>query len=120
MRNKFVWIITIILGIGLLLAAWTFLRGWQFGGMMGGYGMMGRGYYPMMSFGWFGMALMWLLPIALIVLVVMGAASLIGSLAGKTQAVAVAAAANGSPCPNCGEVAQAGWKHCPYCGQGLA
>ena len=63
------WWIAGIFGFGLLLFIFSgsIMGGW---GMMGGYGMMGNGGYA--PLGWFGMIFMWLIPIGLLVLAILG------------------------------------------------
>ena len=83
MKNNLGWIIAALLGVALLLVVPGLLmsgRTWGYGGMMGGYGMMGRGFGWMNPLGWFGMALMWLLPLGILSLVVVGVVSLITTL----------------------------------------
>lgn len=125
MRIKIAWIVTIVFGVIVLLVLlptlWMFIRTWQYGGMMGGYGMMQPGGYGyMMPFGWFGMALMWLLPLALVALVIAGVVSLINNLASARKPAATTASMSLQACPNCGKATQAGWNNCPYCGTGLS
>lgn len=57
------------------------------------------------------MFLMWIIPLALIVLVVYAITG--GNL------VSVFKPAASRACPNCGKPAQADWKTCPHCGQTL-
>lgn len=80
------WIIGIVVAILVLQFAMPFV--WQlfFPGAYG-YGMMGPGYgmhMPMMGFGFgfgfFGMLLMWLFPIGILILIVLGIAWLVGQL----------------------------------------
>ncbi len=122
-------------------------RGLEFGHMAGrfaGPGMMSRfGFWNPLGF--LGMILMWLIPAGLLVLLVIGAVALVNNLtqperkarppaptmpvsAAQSSAPASAAAAltpapieqTERQCANCGQPAQAGWAHCPYCGQALA
>ncbi|MCK6540867.1 MAG: hypothetical protein L6Q26_12520 [Anaerolineales bacterium] len=81
------WIIGIVVAILVLQFAMPFV--WQlfFPGAYGGYGMMGPGYgmhMPMMGFGFgfgfFGMLLMWLFPIGVLILIVLGIAWLVRQL----------------------------------------
>jgi hypothetical protein len=81
MNNTWKW----ILGIALVLA----LVGsvpllWSLFLPFGGYGMMGYGHMPVMygGFGMFGlgMILMWLIPLGLLVLIVLGIAWLVKQL----------------------------------------
>ncbi|MDL1912783.1 hypothetical protein FBQ81_19160 [Chloroflexi bacterium CFX6] len=74
------WIIGIVVAILVLQFAMPFV--WQlfFPGAYGGYGM----HMPMMGFGFgfgfFGMLLMWLFPIGILILIVLGIAWLVGQL----------------------------------------
>lgn len=87
-------------------------------GMMGGYrGMMG-GYGFMNPFGFFGMVLMWLIPLAILVLIVLGIAGLFKgwNIANRSNP------GGGTParmCQNCSKAAQPDWTTCPYCGSAL-
>ena len=84
------------------------------GGMMGGYGggMMG-GFAP---FGWIGMLLMWVFPLGVLVLVVLGIVWLVNA-AGRPRSQAPVAPAK--TCPNCARPVQADWRNCPHCGTAL-
>ena len=83
--NKSKWIVISILGIVVLLAVLAgayFLGGWNNSGwgMMDNWGtgmMHGWGFN---SFGWIGMAMMWLIPISFLVLVVLGISGLVRGL----------------------------------------
>lgn len=83
----------------------------------GGWGMMGpgmMGQWGFGSFGWFGMILMWLIPIGFILLIVLGVVWLIRAISsGGTPNTQVRS------CPNCGRAVQADWRNCPYCGETL-
>ncbi len=93
---------------GGMMSGWS-NRGW---GMMGGPGGMmgGWGYSP---FGWIGMAFMWLIPISVIALIVLGVTALARNAGNPTPPVSQ------SPCQNCGKGTQADWQNCPYCGTSL-
>jgi zinc-ribbon domain len=99
-----------LFGGGMMYGGWGY-RGW---GMMRGPGMMGWGYSP---FGWFGMGLgmifMWLIPIGLIALVVLGVASFLRNSGNPTLQ------STQNPCPNCGKGVQTDWNNCPHCGTTL-
>lgn len=86
-------------------------RGW---GMMGP-GMMGSWGYP--PFGWFGMGLgmlfMWLIPLGVLTLIILGVTSLVQNNRNPTPP------ASQTSCPNCGKGTQADWRNCPYCGAAL-
>jgi hypothetical protein len=84
------WIIGLVVAVIVLQFVAPFL--WQliFPGAFTGYGMMGRGYgygmhMPMMGygFGFFGMLFMWLIPLGLLILIVLGIAWLIKQLTTK-------------------------------------
>lgn len=87
------WIIGILVAIVVLQFAAPFL--WQliFPGVYTGYGMMrGYGYgmpMPMMGygfgFGFFGMLFMWLIPLGILALIVLGIAWLIKQLTAKSS-----------------------------------
>lgn len=87
-QNK--WIIGTIIGVAVLLAILAgvyFLGGWSNSqwGMMGNWGagmMHGWGFN---SFGWIGMALMWLTPIAILILVGIGINGLVHSFVNNGQ-----------------------------------
>ena len=105
------WIVGIaVILVAILLFGGGMMSGWRSGGygMMGGYGgHMSWGYSP---FGWFGMLFMWLVPIGVLTLIVLGIASLVRS--NETPV-------SPTPCPNCGKGTQADWQTCPYCGTSL-
>ena len=122
MKSKIGWILGIVLVVVLLLALPVlFMMGrlWPggYGGMMGGYGGMMGGFGHMGSFGFFGMALMWLIPLGLLVLVVAGVVALVNGL---TRSSNTQAPLPGQKCSNCGKPAQADWTTCPYCGTSLS
>jgi hypothetical protein len=110
MKNIWKW----ILGIALVLILFfgPYLFGLLFPGI--GYGMMGYGHGRISGFSFFpfGMGLMWLVPLAAIALVVLGVVWLVNNLNGPKVVQA-------HVCPSCGKQAQAEWKTCPYCGNGL-
>jgi hypothetical protein len=91
-----------------------------FGGRFGWMPMMGRGYYGMPHMfggvGFFGGGLMmlgmFLIPLLLLVFLVLGGVALFKGLVGTSQPPAAAA-----PCAHCGKPLQAGWSHCPHCGE---
>ncbi|MEW5985245.1 MAG: zinc ribbon domain-containing protein [Chloroflexota bacterium] len=110
--NKINWSAVTVLGLAALLIVLI-----TTGLLGGGWGMMGPGMmggWGFAPFGWLGMAFMWLIPIGLIVLTVLGVAWLVR-----------AAGSGGSPadpagtCPSCGRKVQADWRNCPYCGAAL-
>ncbi len=116
--KKINWLVIAIVGILALLFLFGggMMSGWGYGdygyrswGM--GPGMMGSwGYSP---FGWIGMAFMWLIPVGVITLIVIGVTALMRNTGNPTPPSSL------SPCPNCGKGAQADWKNCPYCGTAL-
>lgn len=111
MKSKTGWILAIVLGLVLLFLLPSLMMGrfWGNGynGMMGGWGFMN-------PFGFLGMALMWLLPIGVLVLFVYGAVSLFNGLNRSGNAPLVE-----RKCTNCGKAAQDDWSTCPYCGKTL-
>lgn len=114
--NKNIWIVVVVVALILFLGAGLF-GNWGYGGergMMGsGYGgewgMMGGG--EVSPFGWIGMGFMWLVPVGLLVLTVLGIVWLVRSIGGGNNP-----AATGQTCPSCGRNIQADWKNCPHCG----
>ena len=80
-------------------------------GMMGGYG--GWGTSPL---GWIGMGFMWLIPIGLLVLTVLGVAWLVRAVTGSSGNLP----ASTRMCPNCGRSVQPDWRNCPHCGTDLS
>jgi len=82
-------------------------------------GMMGSWGY-MQPFGFFGAGLMWLIPIGVIVLVVLGIQSLFKN-SNKTnqQPSQPQVSEPARVCPSCGKTAQSDWNTCPYCGTEL-
>lgn len=119
MKSTIGWILGIVLVLLLVLPA-LFIMGrfWSggYGGMMGGYGGMMGGFGHMGIFGFFGMALMWLIPLGLLVLVVVGVVALVNGLTRSGNTAAPLPARN---CPSCGKPAQSDWATCPYCGTAL-
>lgn len=61
-----------------------------------------------------GMLLGWLLPLALLGILLYGAYSL-----GKHQPAVATVSPTSRVCPRCGNPVQTAWKHCPHCGQEL-
>ncbi|PKN90721.1 MAG: hypothetical protein CVU44_22695 [Chloroflexi bacterium HGW-Chloroflexi-6] len=113
MKNTWKWILGIALVLVLFFGPYLFQL--AFPTMGYGYGMMGSGRGGMMGgFGFFpfGMGLMWLVPLGIIVLVALGIVWLINNINGPKTG-------QGRVCPSCGKPAQADWKTCPYCGNGL-
>ncbi|NCP87835.1 MAG: hypothetical protein CO094_02585 [Anaerolineae bacterium CG_4_9_14_3_um_filter_57_17] len=105
MKNTWKWILGIVLVLVLFFGLYLFQLVFPTVGY--GYGMMGGfGFFP------FGMGLMWIVPLGTIVLVAFGIVWLVNNLNG-TKTV------QGRVCPSCEKPAQADWKTCPYCGNGL-
>lgn len=85
----------------------------------GGMPMMARGFRGPFMLGRFGILGGWifmlgrmLIPLALIVLLVLGGIAIGRALAGPRAAVV-------TTCKNCGRPVQADWNNCPYCGTKL-
>jgi hypothetical protein len=121
--SKINWAQVVVFGIVALL---IFLIGANLVGGYAGWGMMGPGMMGgggrNWGFGPFGLGLifMWLFPLGLLALLVLGIVWLVqqvsrpaGPAAGSPQVP------TGRPCSNCGRPAQADWRVCPYCGQAL-
>ena len=114
------WVTIIIVAVAALLAGaalgplvmWGGSSGYR--GMMGGYGggMMG-GLAP---FGWIGMLIMWIFPLGVLVLVVLGIVWLVNAVSRPRGQAPVAPA---KTCPNCARPVQADWRNCPYCSTAL-
>jgi membrane protein implicated in regulation of membrane protease activity len=108
MKNFWKWFLGIVLVLVLFFGPYLFAL--MFPAIGHGYGMMGSrggfGFFP------FWMGLMWLVPLGTIILVVLGAVWLVNNLSGPKTV-------QGRNCPSCGKSAQADWKTCPYCGNGL-
>ena len=118
MKTRIGWILAIVLGLVALFFLPSLLTGrfWQdgYGGMMGGPGMMGSWGY-MNPLGFLGMALMWLIPVGVLVLLVIGVVSLFKS-ANRPGNIP----SSERKCADCGKAAQMDWVTCPYCGKPLA
>lgn len=116
MKSTIGWIVAILLGLLLLIllpGAWMLGYPWmgRYGGMMGGFNFM----HP---FGWGGMFLVWLIPVGAVILLVVGAITLINSF-NRSGQLAQPPDSQPRTCLNCGKSAQADWSTCPYCGQKL-
>ena len=114
------WVTIIVVAVAALLVGamlgplflWGGGLGYR-GGMMGGYsGMMG-GFAP---FGWIGMLLMWVFPLGVLVLVVVGIVWLVNAVSRPRSQAPIAPA---KTCPNCARPVQADWRNCPHCGTTL-
>ncbi len=84
MKSTIGWILAIVFGLILLFllpGLWMMGHFW-----MGDYsGMMGGGFYSMHPFGWGGMFLVWLIPVGVIVLLVLGVVTLINGFTRSGQ-----------------------------------
>lgn len=122
MNKTIGWILAI--GAVLLLALpilWMISGMWGYGGMMGGYGMMGRGSGYYNPLGWLGMVFMWLVPLGIVILLVVGVVALINNLTrSASKPSQPIPPATGKTCPSCGKPVQVDWVACPYCGQALS
>jgi hypothetical protein len=120
MKSKTGWILAIVLGLIVLffLPSLWMGRFWSggYGGMMRGPGMMG-GFGYMNPLGFFGMALMWLIPVGVLVLLVVGAVALVNGLNKPRNAAPTTTPDR--KCTDCGKAAQSDWTTCPYCGKAL-
>jgi len=119
MKNTWKWIIGVAVILAVFLAVPTFL--W---GFFGHAGMMGGGYgtwsHPMMGaynyspfsglFMGFGMLLVWVLPVAILGLVIYGAVRLANNSGSSAHMQA---------CSNCGKPVLSAWNNCPHCGTDL-
>jgi hypothetical protein len=113
MKNIWKWLfgiaLVLILFFGPYLLRLIFpIIGYGYGGMMGsGRGMFGSyGFFP------FAMGLMWIIPLGIVVLAVLGVVWLVNNFNGsKTAQQAI--------CSSCSKPAQTDWKTCPYCGNTL-
>ncbi len=116
MKSTIGWIIVAGLGLVLLILVpgiFMFRSGF-YPGMMGGYGMMGRGFG---FFGPFGILMGMLVPFGGIVLLLIGIIGLVANLANSGRSTTPSPPAiPARSCPNCGKPAQPDWSNCPYCG----
>jgi len=120
MKSKIIWGIVIVLGLAVLFFLPSLLMGrFWLGNNLGimGPGMMGS-YGFVRPLGFFGMGLMWLVPLSIVVLVVLGIVALFRSLTnGNRQTVGTNPP--GRTCQSCGKPAQVDWSTCPYCSNPL-
>jgi uncharacterized membrane protein len=118
MKSKTGWILAIVLGLVILFLLPSLLMGrfWLggFNGMMGPGMMGGFGYQNPLGF--FGMTLMWLIPLGVLVLLVIGAVALVNGLIRPGNLTPVVSERK---CSNCGKPVQTDWATCPYCGKSL-
>ena len=104
----------VALWVGAMLGPLFVGGGQGYRSMMGGYGggMMG-GFAP---FGWIGMLLIWVFPLGVLVLGVLGIVWLVNAISRPKSHAPVSSA---KTCPNCARPVQADWRNCPYCGATL-
>ena len=89
---------------GLLFPTIGYGHGMMDYGRAGSGGMMGNfGFFP------FWLGLMWIVPLGIVVLAVLGVVWLFNNLNGSKTV-------QGMTCSSCGKATQADWKTCPYCG----
>jgi hypothetical protein len=101
-------LVAFLIGVSLLGGSWGMMGPGMMGpGMMGGWGFG--------LFGFIGMLFMWLIPIGLVVLTVLGIVWLVRTAGGGSFTPAPPALT----CPSCGRGVQADWRHCPHCGATL-
>jgi len=117
MRRVLIGNAILIFLIGLPGVMWM-VRSGRLGGMVGRYPMMGHDSGFWMPFGWLGMGFMWLLPLGVLVLLILGLAGLVNTLFQRPPAPPIPPAPPRS-CANCGKQAQTDWQTCPYCSQPL-
>ena len=127
-KSTLFWITGIVLAAALLLFVPSLLMfgrsGWMHDGgynMMGGYSnvgpgssMMGDYGYGMMGGGW--MTFGWIIPIAILILIIGAGVWLGNSLSNRSKASPSAPAQS---CPNCSKAVAADWSTCPFCGTSL-
>jgi len=119
-------IVVLVFGCGLIALITAFGGGWGMGpGMMGSTGggwcpwcsgtgrLFGGGLFSGLA-GLLFMGLMMLVPVALLVLLILGVVWLVRSTGRTTPPSAPA-----KSCPNCGQPVEPHWKNCPHCGQEL-
>lgn len=131
MNKSAVTIIAILIGLvllGLILVVpLVAMRVWNDGGWTIGQGMMDRNFGYHMPFGGFAMFGMWLIPLAIVGLLVAGAIASIVSLSRPRNPAppaaqippVMAATMPAQNCPNCGKAVESEWVACPHCGAGL-
>jgi len=93
----------VVLMLGVSLLGGRGYDGWGYGG----WGMMG----PWMMGGMF---FMWLIPVGVVVLAVVGVAWLVRAVGGGMNPPAASRS-----CPSCGRPVMAEWHHCAHCGNKL-
>jgi hypothetical protein len=103
-------LLVVLIGISLLGGTYPV---WSRGMM--GPGMMSWGFPP---FGWPGMILMWLTPLAFMAVLVAGGVWLVRAIGGQGGAYLPPAATDS--CPACRRRIQSNWRNCPFCGETLS
>jgi hypothetical protein len=119
-RLSWIAIAVIVLVVLLVFMVGTSLLGGRGWGCSGGWGMMEPwmydgtpGAWGFRSLGWLGMIFMWLVPLGVLGLAVVGIGWLVRELSSKSPAVVE------SVCPSCGRDVHADWLNCPICGSAL-
>jgi hypothetical protein len=116
------WVMIIVVAVTALLVGAAFgpllvgggrLSYWNRGGMMGSGMMADWGLAP---FGWIGMLMMWVFPLGVLALVILGIVWLVNSVSRPGSQTSATPA---KTCPNCSGLVQADWRNCPYCGTAL-
>lgn len=101
----FVCVVLLVFFVGVSLVGGWGHGGW---GMMGPGMMGGLRYFP---FGWIGMIIMWLIPVSILILFVVGVSWFIRSIDNSGHPIA-----SWHNCSTCGRSIQTDWQNCPYCG----
>ena len=114
MKNILKWILGIVIVLVVFFGLGFLFR---FAGLRHVFYGWNVGHMPMMGFGFgfmpFGMIFMWLIPLAFLVMLVLGVIWAVKSLQGPQ------ASTPSRVCGQCGKAAQPDWKNCPYCGNPL-
>ncbi len=115
-------LVVLLVGIGFLVPGW----GW--GGMMGGWGMMGPGMMGTWGSGWGWLGWLFaliglLIPLSFLALLALGIVWLVRrtsvSQNVSSDSTTATTTTGGKTCPSCGRAVQDDWQLCPYCGQEL-
>jgi len=138
MKNFWKWLLGIFLGLLVAVPVlFVFGRFFMFRSMRWvghdvytrRFEMMRPDYYHMVPFGGWAGPLMFLVPLAFLILLGVGIYFLVKAFqrqpaapaaAAPVAPIAVEAAAPARSCAHCGHAAQAEWKVCPYCAEPLA